>query len=125
MPKVTGKAPSARSYHSAVAIGNSIGACLLIIKTGLPIIADIFDGFLFFVSMWCRPGAVIFGGNDKNSVFGDVFLLKCDRSIVDSTQGPSLATSEKWSWEEPICVGSKPDARTGHGAAVISSREVT
>mgnify|MGYP000647164066 CR=1 FL=1 len=46
MPKVTGKAPSARSYHSAVAIGNSIGACLWIIKTDLRIKADIFDGFL-------------------------------------------------------------------------------
>jgi hypothetical protein len=55
---------------------------------------------------------VVFGGNDVDSTFNDVFVLR------------TASLNEKWTWERMSVTGEIPRARTGHTATMVSSRHM-
>lgn len=78
--KIEGKPPNARTYHSAVAVGDRI---------------------------------IIFGGNDAKKSFNSVHVLQKKAGAADT-----------WTWFHPCVVGTPPQARTGHSAALVDGAKI-
>ena len=62
--------------------------------------------------------AVLFGGNDKNGLFNDVWLL---RQLPSSAVGSGVLPAAQLLWLKPIVVGDTPTPRAGHTAVLFGA----
>lgn len=102
-PKIQGTAPKPRSYHTAVAIGETYKRYDKENEDG--------DNKSSNVSITSR--IVIFGGNNADRCFNTVHVLE---KIDDNS-------STTWRWINPTITGKPPSPRTGQSATVLSDQK--